>query len=68
MTERMIGLRSYQDIKTPDEIDIENRAESIFNSLMQDYDYEMGSYKSYEQWARREARKIAESEYEEVEE
>lgn len=55
----MIGLKSYQDIKTPEEIDEDRRYESILNSLLREYDSEEGSYKAYKQWAMREARKRA---------
>lgn len=58
----MIGLRSYQDIKTPEEIDEDRRYESILNSLLREYDPEEGSYKAYKQWAMREARKRAKEE------
>ena len=55
----MIGLRSYQDIKTPEEIDEDRRYESILSCLLRDYDPDAGNYKAYKQWAMKEARKRA---------
>ena len=55
----MIGLRSYQDIKTPEEIDEDRRYESILGCLLRDYDPDAGNYKAYKQWAMKEARKRA---------
>lgn len=62
----MIGLKSYQDIKTPEEIDEDRRYESILNSLLEDYDPDEGDYRAYRQWAMKEARlRAAETEMEE---
>lgn len=58
----MIGLKSYQDIKTPEEIDEDRRYESILSHLLEEYDPEEGSYKAYKQWAMKEARKRAREE------
>lgn len=55
----MIGLRSYQDIKTPEEIDEDRRYESILNRLLEEYDPDEGDYKAYKQWAMKEARRRA---------
>ena len=65
---KQIGLKSYQDIKGPDELEEERRAESIYESLLQDYDPDCGSFKSYQCWARQEARRIASAEMQEEEE
>lgn len=65
---REIGLRSYQDIKGPDELEEERRAESIYESMLQDYDPDCGSFKSYQSWCRKEARRIASEEMQEEEE
>ena len=55
----MIGLKSYQDIKTPEEIDEDRRYNSILNNLLKEYDPDEGDYKAYKQWAMKEARKRA---------
>ena len=63
-----IGLASYQDIKTPEEIEEERNVENVYNNLLQDFDPEMGNFNSYKLWARREARKEVASWHREEEE
>ena len=55
----MRSCNSYQDIKGPDEIEEENRYESILASLLEEYDPDEGDYKAYERWCRRRARELA---------
>lgn len=55
----MICVRSYQDIKGPDELEEEDTYESILNSLLSEYDGE-GSYSAYRSWCRERASKIME--------
>ena len=54
----MIGLRSYQDIKTPEELEEEMEEESLYESLLAEYDPDEGDYKAYKNWCRRRAREI----------
>ena len=63
-----IGLRSYQDIKIPEEIDEESRYESILESLLQDYDPDCGNYKAYLLNCRKKARRLAKLKPEDEEE
>lgn len=63
----MIGLKSYQDIKTPEEIDEDRRYESILSHLLEEYDPDEGDYRAYKQWAMKEARKRAREEPEDDE-
>ena len=49
---------SYQDIKGPDEIEEKRTFDSIYHSLLDEYDPEEGSYKAYESWCRKKAREI----------
>ena len=66
--ERMIGLESYQAIKTPEEIEEERHRDSYYNSLLQDYDPECGSFEGYKSWCRKQARAMARAEMAEDEE
>ena len=52
--------KSYQDIKSPDELEEERRYESIYESLLNEFDPEEGDFKSYQNWCRKRARKLAE--------
>ena len=61
----MRSCNSYQDIKTPDELEEENRYESVLASLLAEYDYEEGDYKAYQSWCRKKARELAKEREEE---
>lgn len=61
----MRSCNSYQDIKTPDEIEEENRYESILSSLLAEYDPDEGDYKAYQNWCRKRARELAKEREEE---
>ena len=63
-----IGLRSYQDIKGPDELEEERMRDSIYESLLRDFDPDCGSFTAYQSWCRKEARRIASAEMQEEEE
>jgi len=56
----MICCKSYQDIKSPDELEEERRYESIYESLLNEFDPEEGDFKSYQSWCRKRARELAE--------
>lgn len=56
----MRSCNSYQDIKSPDELEEESRYESILSSLLEEYDAEeMGDYRNYKNWCRKRARELA---------
>jgi hypothetical protein len=61
----MRSVNSYQEILSPDEIEEENRYESILAFLLSEYDYEEGDYKAYESWCRKRARELAKEREEE---
>lgn len=63
----MNSVRSYQDIKGPDELEEESRYESILQGLLEEYDPDEGSYKAYESWCRKRARELASKSMEEEE-
>lgn len=65
---KQIGLRSYQDIKTPEEIEEERHRDSYYNSLLEDYDPECGSFEGYKSWCRKQAREMARADMAEDEE
>lgn len=54
----MRSVNSYQDIKTPEDLEEENTYESILQSLLEEYDPECGSYSAYVSNCRRQARNI----------
>ena len=54
----MRSVNSYQDIKTPEDLEEENTYESILQSLLEEYDPECGSYNAYASNCRRQARDI----------
>ena len=56
----MISCKSYQDIKSPDELEEERRYESIYENLLNEFDPDEGDYKSYQSWCRKRARELAE--------
>lgn len=61
----MRSVNSYQEIKSPDELEEESRYESIYESLLAEYDYEEGDYKAYQSWCRKRARELAKEREEE---
>ena len=52
-------VNSYQDIKSPDELEEERCYESILESLLEEYDPDEGDFKAYQNWCRKRARKLA---------
>lgn len=56
---------SYQEIKSPDELEEESRYESILSSLLAEYDPEEGDYKAYQSWCRKRARELVKEKGEE---
>ena len=64
----MRSADSYQSIKDPDELEEERCAESIYESLLSEFDYEEGDFKSYQSWCRKRARELASERCEEEEE
>lgn len=63
----MYSVNSYQDIKSPDELEEESRYESILQGLLEEYDPDEGDYKSYQNWCRKRARELASKSMEEEE-
>lgn len=61
----MNSVRSYQDIKDPDELEEESRYESILQSLIEEYDPEEGDFRAYQNWCRKRARELASESMEE---
>lgn len=61
----MIGLKSYQDIKTPEELEEESCTESIYESLLSEFDPDEGDFKAYQSWCRKRARELASKRLEE---
>ena len=55
----MYSVRSYQDIKGPDELEEERCYESILQSLLEEYDPDEGDFKAYQSWCRKRARELA---------
>ena len=66
----MYSVNSYQDIKSPSDLDDEQRYNSILNSLLEEFDPECGNYATFKQGCIREAQRIMKErawEYEEEE-
>lgn len=63
----MRSCNSYQDIKSPDELEEERCAESIYKSLLNEFDPDEGDFKSYQSWCRRRAGELARERLEEAE-
>jgi hypothetical protein len=61
----MRSCNSYQDIKSPDELEEESRYESILSSLLEEYDAEEGDFRAYKNWCRKRARELAKEREEE---
>lgn len=55
----MYSVNTYQDIKSPDELEEESRYESILQSLIEEYDPDEGDFKAYQNWCRKQARELA---------
>lgn len=60
-------VNSYQDIKSPDELEEEKCYESILESLLEEYDPDEGDFKAYQNWCRKRARELASKSMEEEE-
>lgn len=60
-------VNSYQDIKSPDELEEERCYESILESLLEEYDSDEGDFKAYQNWCRKRARELASKSMEEEE-
>lgn len=61
----MLSYNSYQDIKTPEELEEERCSESIYECLLSEFDPEEGDFKSYQSWCRKRARELASKRLEE---
>ena len=55
----MICCSSYQDIESPDELEEDRRYESIYESLLNEFDPDEGDFKAYQNWCRKRARELA---------
>ena len=55
----MRSVDSYQSIKDPDELEEENRYDSIYESLLNEFDPDEGDFKAYQNWCRKRARELA---------
>ena len=55
----MYSVRSYQDIKGPDELEEERCYECIYESLLEEYDPDECDFKVYQSWCRKRARELA---------
>lgn len=66
----MYSVNSYQVIKSPSDLDDEQRYNSILNSLLEEFDPECGNYATFKQGCIRQAQRIMKErawEYEEEE-
>jgi len=61
----MRSCNSYQDIKSPDELEEESRYESILSSLLEEYDADEGDFRAYKNWCIKRARELAKEREEE---
>ena len=61
----MRSADSYQSIRTPEEEYEERSYESIYQSLLNEFDYEEGDFKAYQSWCRKRARELARERLEE---
>jgi hypothetical protein len=55
----MCSCNSYQDIKTPEELEEERCAESIYEDLLSEFDPDEGDFKAYQSWCRKRAGELA---------
>ena len=62
---KQIGLKDYQSIKTPEELEEESCTESIYESLLSEFDPDEGDFKAYQSWCRKRARELASKRLEE---
>jgi hypothetical protein len=63
----MRSADSYQSIKDPDELEEESRYDSIYESLLNEFDPEEGDFKAYQNWCRKRAKELASKSMEEEE-
>ena len=66
----MYSVNSYQEIKSPSDLEDEQRYNSILNSLLEEFDPECGNYVTFKHGCIREAQRIMKErawEYEEEE-
>lgn len=61
----MISAENYQSIKDPEELEEDRHIESIYQSLLKDYDEDCGDYRAYQSWCRKRARELASKSMEE---
>jgi hypothetical protein len=61
----MRSCNSYQDIKTPEQLEEDRCTESIYESLLSEFDPEECDFKSYQSWCRKRARELARERLEE---
>ena len=54
----MYSVNSYQDIKSPSDLEDEQRYNSILNSLLEEYDPECGNFASFKQGCIRQAQRM----------
>ena len=62
---KQIGLKDYQSIKTPEELEEESCTESIYESLLSEFDPDECDFKAYQSWCRKRARELASKRLEE---
>ena len=62
---KQIGLKDYQSIETPEELEEESCTESIYESLLSEFDPDEGDFKAYQSWCRKRARELASKRLEE---
>ena len=55
----MRSAESYQSIRTPEEEYEERSYESIYQSLLNEFDPDEGDFKAYQNWCRKRARELA---------
>jgi hypothetical protein len=55
----MCSCNSYQDIKTPEELEEDRHTEIIYECLLSDFDPDEGDFKAYQSWCRKRARELA---------
>ena len=63
----MLSCNSYQDLKSPDELEEERCSESIYESLLNEFDPDEGDFKAYQSWCRKRAVELARERLEEEE-
>ena len=61
----MYSVKNYQSIRTPEELEEERCAESIYESLLSEFDPDEGDFKAYQSWCRKRARELARERLEE---